>query len=126
MINIDSRSSQPIYEQIADQVKENIIKEIMMPGDQLPSIRQLSSMILANPNTISKAYQELERMGVIETIRGKGTFIRTDYKAKADDEKMDEIKKALKKIIIEMHYMGLSWDEMNQEVQTIYDELKGE
>lgn len=126
MINIDSRSSQPIYEQIADQVKENIIKEIMMPGDQLPSIRQLASMILANPNTISKAYQELERMGVIETIRGKGTFIRTDYKAKADDEKMDEIKKALKKIIIEMHYMGLSWDEMNQEVQAIYDELKGE
>lgn len=126
MINIDPRSSQPIYEQITDQVKENIIKEIMMPGDQLPSIRQLASMILANPNTISKAYQELERMGVTETIRGKGTFIRTDYKAKADDEKMDEIKKGLKKIIVEMHYMGLSREEMDQEVQRIYRELEWE
>lgn len=126
MINIDPRSSQPIYEQIADQVKENIIKEIMLPGDQLPSIRQLSSMILANPNTVSKAYQELERMGVIETIRGKGTFIRTDYKARADGDKMDEIKKALKKVIIEMHYMGLSKEEMNEAVEAIYKELEGE
>ena len=126
MINIDPRSSQPIYEQIADQVKENIIKEIMLPGDQLPSIRQLSSMILVNPNTVSKAYQELERIGVIETIRGKGTFIRTDYKARADGDKMDEIKKALKKVIVEMHYIGLSKEEMNEEVEAIYKELEGE
>lgn len=126
MINIDPRSSQPIYEQISAQVKENIMKGIMMPGDQLPSIRQLASMILANPNTISKAYQELERMGVIETIRGKGTFIRTDYKAKRDDEKMNEIKLALKKIIVEMHYMGLSKEEMNLEVEEIYKELERE
>lgn len=126
MINIDPRSSQPIYEQIADQVKENIIKEIMLPGDQLPSIRQLSSMILVNPNTVSKAYQELERIGVIETIRGKGTFIRTDYKARADGDKMDEIKKALKKVIIEMHYVGLSKEAMNEVVEAIYKELEGE
>lgn len=126
MVNIDPRSSQPIYEQISDQVKENIMKGIMMPGDQLPSIRQLASIILANPNTISKAYQELERMGVTETIRGKGTFIRTDYKAKVDDEKMNEIKLALKKIIVEMHYMGLSKEEMNLEVEEIYKELERE
>lgn len=125
MINIDPRSSQPIYEQIVDQVKENIIKEIMMPGDQLPSIRQLSSMVLANPNTVSKAYQELERMGVIETVRGRGTFIRIDYKAKADDDKMKQIKKALKKVIIEMHYMGLSKEQMNKAVEEIYKELEG-
>lgn len=126
MINIDPRSSQPIYEQICDRVKENIIKGIMMPGDQLPSIRQLSSMILANPNTISKAYQELERMGVIETIRGRGTFIRVDYKTKVDDEKMDEIKNALKRIIVEMHYMGLSKEDMANELEIIYQELEGE
>lgn len=126
MINIDPRSSQPIYEQICDRVKENIVKGIMMPGDQLPSIRQLSSMILVNPNTISKAYQELERMGVIETIRGRGTFIRVDYKTKVDDEKMDEIKNALKRIIVEMHYMGLSKEDMADELEKIYQELEGE
>jgi len=126
MINIDPRSSQPIYEQIIFQIKENIMKGIMMPGDQLPSIRKLSSMILANPNTISKAYQELERTGVTETIRGKGTFIREDYKIGADDEKMEEIREVLKNIIVEMHYMGLSKEEMNKELEKIYDELEGE
>lgn len=126
MIQIDPRSSDPIYEQIINQIKENIIKGIMVPGDQLPSIRQLSSMVLANPNTVSKAYQELERTGVIETIRGKGTFIRTDYKAKVDDEKMSEIKQALKKLIIEMHYMGLTKEEMNKELEDIFKELEQE
>lgn len=126
MIQIDPRSSQPIYEQIINQVKENIMKGIMLPGDQLPSIRQLSSIVLANPNTVSKAYQELERTGVIETIRGKGTFIRTDYKAKVDEEKMEEIKLALKKLIVEMHYMGLTKEDMNKELEDIYKELEQE
>lgn len=102
------------------------MKGIMMPGDQLPSIRQLSSMVLANPNTVSKAYQELERIGVIETIRGRGTFIRTDYKARMDDERMSEIRLELKKLIIEMHYMGLTKEEMNKSIGEIYEELEGE
>ena len=124
MVQIDPRSSQPIYEQIINQIKENIMKGIMMPGDQLPSIRQLSASVLTNPNTVSKAYQELERTGVIETVRGRGTFVRTDYTAKVDKEKMSEIKLALKKLIIEMHYMGLSKEDLNQEVKVIYEELE--
>ena len=126
MLEIDPRSSQPIYEQIINQIKENIMKGIMLPGDQLPSIRQLSSIVIANPNTVSKAYQELERTGVIETIRGRGTFIKNDYKAKRDDEKMNEIKLALKKLIIEMHYMGLTKEDLSQEVEAIYQELEKE
>ena len=126
MLEIDPRSSQPIYVQIISQIKENIMKGIMLPGDQLPSIRQLSSIVLANPNTVSKAYQELERIGVIETIRGRGTFIKKDYKAKVDDEKMTEIRLALKKLIIEMHYMGLTKEDLSQEVEEIYQELEKE
>ena len=126
MLEIDPRSSQPIYEQIINQIKENIMKGIMLPGDQLPSIRQLSSIVIANPNTVSKAYQELERTGVIETIRGRGTFIKKDYKPKRDDEKMNEIKLALKKLIIEMHYMGLTKEDLSQEVEEIYKELERE
>lgn len=126
MLEIDPRSSQPIYEQIINKIKENIMKGIMLPGDQLPSIRQLSSIVLANPNTVSKAYQELERTGVIETVRGRGTFIKTDYKAKVDEEKMSEIKLALKKLIIEMHYMGLTKEDLRKEVEEIYEDLERE
>lgn len=125
-MQIDPRSSQPIYEQIINQVKENIIKGIMLPGDQLPSIRQLSSMVLANPNTVSKAYQELERTGVIETVRGRGTFIRTDYKAKMDDEKMNDVKLALKQLIVDMHYMGLTKKDLEELINVVYKELERE
>lgn len=126
MLEIDPRSSQPIYEQIVNQIKENIMKGIILPGDQLPSIRQLSSNVLANPNTVSKAYQELERTGVIETVRGRGTFIRTDYEAKVDKEIMSEIKLSLKKLIIEMHYMGLSKEDLDKEIEKIYQDLERE
>ncbi len=61
MINIDSRSSKPIYEQIIDGIKENVIRGILKPGDKLPSVRELAVMITTNPNTVSKAYKELER-----------------------------------------------------------------
>lgn len=72
MFIIDGRSAKPIYEQIVDQVKEQLLKGILKSGDQLPSVRQLAGMLTINPNTVSKAYQELERQKVIETIRGRG------------------------------------------------------
>lgn len=71
MFPIDARDSRPIYEQIIDQIKEQVMKGILKPGDQLPSVRQLASMLTVNANTVMKAYTELERQEVIETIRGR-------------------------------------------------------
>lgn len=107
MINIDSRSSTPIYQQIIDGVKENILKGILQPGDKLPSVRELSAIIMANPNTISKAYAELERQRVIETIRGRGTYVTSDYKPRMEEERMLALKEDIKKIVIEAQYLGL-------------------
>ena len=110
LINIDSRSSKPIYEQIIEKLKENIIKGVLKPGDKLPSVRELASTIAINPNTISKAYNELERMKTIEVIRGKGTFVVENFKPIMDEEKMSEIKEHMKNIIIEAHYIGMNKD----------------
>ncbi len=76
MIQIDPRSSTPIYEQIIQQLKELCLKGIMKPGDKLPSVRELATIIIANPNTVSKAYKELERDGVIETLREEERIYR--------------------------------------------------
>ncbi|NEZ45803.1 GntR family transcriptional regulator [Clostridium niameyense] len=125
MIKIDSRSSKPIYEQIIDGIKENIVRGILEPGDKLPSVRELAIMITTNPNTVSKAYKELEREKIIEVLRGKGTYI-SDFKPKVDEEKMNFIKKELKQLLIEAQYLGINKEEFIKMLNNIYEDLDGE
>ncbi len=77
MINIDKNSPVSINSQIVEQVKNLIFKEVLQSGDKLPSVRQLSADLVLNPNTIQKAYRELELLGYVETQAGKGVFVRT-------------------------------------------------
>lgn len=123
MININSRSSKPIYEQIIEKVKENIIKGILKPGDKLPSVRELAAIITVNPNTISKAYLALERMKAIQVVRGKGTFVAENFKPTMDEEKMKEIREHMKNIIIEAHYIGVDKDTLIDILNEIYSEF---
>ncbi|MGD9347822.1 MAG: GntR family transcriptional regulator [Candidatus Aminicenantes bacterium] len=75
MIRIDTSIFIPIYEQIKDQLKLRIAAHILKPHDVLPSIRELASKLLINPNTVARAYRELEREGFIYTRKGKGCFV---------------------------------------------------
>lgn len=123
MLKIDPRSSTPIYEQIEFGIKELILKGALKPNEKLPSVREMSSILTINPNTISKAYGELEREGIIETLRGKGTFITDNYNAKVDEKKMEYIGEELKKLILEANYSGLNKDEFINLVLDIFKEL---
>lgn len=124
LINIDSKNNRPIYEQIIDAVKENILKGILQPGDKLPSVREMSSLITANPNTVSRAYMELERQGVIETIRGRGTYVSSNYKPKVEENRMEKLKDDIKKIILEAHYMGIKKEDIVKLINEFYEEVK--
>lgn len=124
MVNIDVKSNKPIYEQITEQVKENIIKGYLNENDLLPSVRKLAVMLNVNPNTVAKAYQELERQNIIITIRGKGTFIA---EFKKNEIKKDLILVTLKKIrplIMELKYMGINDDDIIKEIKTICQEFE--
>lgn len=123
MLKIDPRSSTPIYEQIELGIKELILKGAVKAGDKLPSVREMSSILTINPNTISKAYGELEREGIIETLRGKGTFVTDNFKGKVDEKKMDYIQGELKKIILEANYGGISKEDFMNIVLKIFSEL---
>lgn len=123
MLKIDPRSSTPIYEQIELGIKELILKGGLKSNDKLPSVRELSTILTINPNTISKAYGELERDGIIETLRGKGTFVTDNFKGKVDEKKMDYIQGELKKIILEANYGGISKEEFLKLVLEIFSEL---
>ena len=125
MLNIDAASSTPIYEQIIDEVKEGILKGIIEPGEKLPSVRELAKMLTLNPNTIQKAYQELERQKVTVTIRGKGTFVSEDYQPRKDEERLMEVAELFKKGIVEAFYMGLTKEDIYKLIESLIKELEG-
>lgn len=91
----------PIYLQIINYLKKDIISGKLKAGDKLPSVRELSSNLRVNPNTIARVYQELEREGVTFTQRGMGTFI------KEDSAMISEIKKEMAKEIIDSFLEGM-------------------
>ena len=75
MVHLDYRDARPIYTQIVDNFRSQIASGILQPGDKLPSVRELAAKLSINPNTIQRAYRELEVGGVIQTIPGKGCFV---------------------------------------------------
>ncbi|MCG8401647.1 MAG: GntR family transcriptional regulator [Firmicutes bacterium] len=124
MFKIDQRGSTPIYQQLVQQVKEAVLKGILQPGDKLPSVRELAVRLTMNPNTIQKSYQELERQRVIETLRGRGTFVSLHYKPSKGKEKMSVFEEDLRNLLVEAHYLGLDRAKIMQLVGRLLEELK--
>lgn len=78
MLSIDFRDARPIYEQVADGVEDLAMHGVLKPDEQLPSVRQMAMELSINPNTIQRAYSELENRGVIYSVKGRGNFISGD------------------------------------------------
>lgn len=117
MIQLNYRDSRPIYEQIKDGIKQLIYTEILGPDDKLPSVRELASKLAINPNTISRAYKELEQEGVIYTLSGKGTFINKDFKGK--ENKTKELLAEFDKVTKELFDFSISPEELSGRIQTL-------
>jgi len=75
MVHLDYRDARPIYTQITDNFRDKITAGILQQGDKLPSVRELASQLAINPNTIQRAYRELELQGWIASVPGKGSFV---------------------------------------------------
>jgi GntR family transcriptional regulator len=75
MVNLNYRDARPIYSQIVDGFREQIAAGILQPGDRMPSVRELATTLTINPNTIQRAYRELEYQGWIASVPGKGNFV---------------------------------------------------
>ncbi len=95
-IRIDYDSGVPIYVQIMDRVKHLVATGMLKPGDQLPTIRQLSVELRVDPNTVVHAYRELDREGVISTQQGRGTFISEH----PDSEQLSQLRRERLNVIV--------------------------
>jgi GntR family transcriptional regulator len=122
MFELDLRSRKPIYEQLVDKLKELIINDILKPDEQLPSVRQLASEISINPNTIQKAFRELENQGYSYTVPGKGSFVNSDLQEKKAI-KIARIKEEISKPIAEALFLGVTKEQMMQFITEIENGL---
>ena len=117
MIQLNYRDSRPIYEQIKVGIKQLIYTEVLEADDKLPSVRDLASKLAINPNTISRAYKELEQEGVIYTLSGKGTFISGDFKGK--EEKTKELLVKFDEIIKELYQFEVTPEQLTERIKTL-------
>ncbi|WP_242219100.1 GntR family transcriptional regulator [Bacillus cereus group sp. BfR-BA-01380] len=124
-IQLDPRSNTPIWEQIVHNVKELILRGMLESNDKLPSVRELASSLVINPNTVSKAYQELERQGIIETLRGKGTFVSQSITPAQDERKIAMVEKQFHQLLLEASYLGISKEKIHDWIDSYYKELGG-
>lgn len=124
MIQIDYRDRSPIYEQIREKMKELIIKGILKPDERIPSVREQAQALTINPNTIQKAYRELEDRGYIYSIRGKGSFAASAEQW-IDDRKLVELNQSFEKIVTEMVLFGVDKEQLVLKINTIYRREEG-
>ena len=118
MFELDLRSRKPIYEQLVDKMKELIINEVLKPDEQLPSVRQMAQQLTINPNTIQKAYRELETQGFIYSLKGKGSFVNPMDTGKYID-KILQVKQDLEKLLNEALYLGVSAEALHELVKSV-------
>lgn len=122
MFQLDLKSRKSIYEQVVDNFKELIISGALSADEKLPSIRDISKMLTVNPNTVQKAYKELERQGFIYTLSGLGSFVSESVDLKVDDARLAVIKHEMGNFISELFFMGYKKNEVTSLMTELIDE----
>ena len=115
MVHLDYRDARPIYTQIIDGIKEQITTGVMMPGDKLPSVREMAGILTINPNTIQRAYRLLEFNGWIVTIPGKGCFV-CDNEAQIGQE-VERWYTAFDEATASLIALGVSREQMTERIK---------
>lgn len=124
MINLDYKDGRTLHEQIEGGIKDLIINGILKADEQLPSVRELSISLTVNPNTVQKAYKELEVEGYIYSIKGKGNFVAS-VQGMADEKKAEELYGQLTSIVKELMFMGEDKKNIENIIENIYEEMEG-
>lgn len=114
MISINFRDLRPIYEQVKDSLRRLIVSGALPPDEKLPSVRELASQLVINPNTIQRAYRELEHEGYIVSVPGKGSFARE--MAGVDSARREELLRAFDDAVEELTYLGLTAEELKDRI----------
>lgn len=123
MIKLDYKDSRSLHEQIEDGFKTLIINKVLATDEQLPSVRELSISLTVNPNTVQKAYKQLEADGFIYSIKGRGNFVAPVSHTK-DSAKIEELYENLESTVKALMYLGESIESIDNIINNIKEEFE--
>ena len=116
-IHINGDSSVPVFQQIVDQVKAAVARGACQAGEMIPSVRQMAAQALVNPNTVAKAFRELERDGVIASRRGVGLVVTADAVDHCRQDRRRAIRGQLAETVLEARRAGISAEELQSDLE---------
>ena len=124
MIQINYRDTRPFYQQIKDNVRHLVVSGALKKDDKLPSVRELAASLAINPNTIQRAYAELERQGYIYSIKGKGSFVADNGHVK--EAGRQEVLQRQVDLAKEACALGVTKEQLWEQIVRIYEENETE
>lgn len=119
MLHLDYRDSRPIYEQVQEALRRQMMAGLLTEGEKLPSVRTLASQLAINPNTIQRAYEALERDGYVYTVAGKGSFVAP--RGDIEQERRNQLLQTFEKTAQELLFLG----ETPESLSRYLEKLKG-
>lgn len=120
-IRVSAQSSVPIYQQIVEQVKHSVASGRLKPGDELPTIRALAQRLLVNPNTVARAYRELEVEGLVNSRVGQGTTVASGVSPLAYEARLRLMAEHVSVLVTHARHLGFSLDEVCGLVKADFD-----
>lgn len=121
MFLVNPKSKQPLYEQLVEQLRRQLILGVVEAGTALPSVRQLATELGLNPNTVQKAYRRMEEEGMILSVPGKGSFVSDDLADLLGKQRTEQLVKT-RQTLCACREMGLSQETMEELVRSVYKE----
>ena len=121
---INNRSGVPIYKQLEHQIERGVVGKLLKPGDRLPTVRELALELTVNPNTVARAYRELETRGIISSVQGRGTFIAENISSSMLEEKELIIKKMLTDLVREARQLEVDSEALEELFNEVMEDWK--
>jgi GntR family transcriptional regulator len=121
MITIDFKDRRPIYQQLMDKIEELAVNGLIQADEQLPSVRSLAVELAINPNTIQRAYGELEKKGIVYSVPGRGSFLAASQEALLARSR-EVNRQELKKVVENAKACGIRKEEFLSEAERLFDE----
>lgn len=120
LFRVDPQDGLPIYEQLVRQAKFAIANGSLLPGEHVPSVRELATMVAVNPNTVVRAYRDLQTEGLLVSIRGLGLAVSADAPSRCQNARIDLIRSRVRLMVLEARHVRVSDDELRRALE---DEL---